>query len=99
MSSILLDPASDSIQLSGELTFATVNGLLMESAALFESISSLNIDLSAVTKSDSAGLALLVEWLRLAKRAGKRIVFANIPEQLLVIADISGLDELLLQEK
>lgn len=100
MSSLVLDPASDSIQLSGELTFSTVNSLLAESAALFESISSLNIDLSAVTKSDSAGVALLVAWLRSAKQAGKQLVFSNIPEQMLIIADISGLDELLsVQEK
>ena len=97
--SLSLDPASESIQLRGELTFATVNKVLTESVTLFEAIPSLKIDLSAVTNSDSAGLALLVSWLRSAKQAGKQIVFANIPEQLLVIADISGVDELLVEHE
>jgi len=100
MSSLVLDPTSDSIQLNGELTYTTVNRVLTESVTLFESIPSLKIDLSAVTKSDSAGVALLVSWLRSAKQAGKQLVFSNIPEQMLIIADISGLDELLrVQEK
>ena len=93
--SLALDPVSNQIQVGGELTFATANKLLTESAKLFASLTSIDIDLSAVNNSDSAGVALLVEWLRLAKQTGKKIVFTNIPEQMIVIADISGLDELL----
>ena len=93
--SIKLDSASDHIRVSGELTFTTATKLLDESVALFESLSLLDIDLSEVTRSDSAGLALLIAWIRSANTASKKIVFHNIPTQMLAIANASGLDELL----
>ena len=40
------------------------------------------IDLSGVTSSDSAGLALLIEWLSVAQAAGRSLKFENIPLQL-----------------
>ena len=55
----------------------------------------LDIDLSHVERSDSAGLALLVECLRHARQSGKTIRFFNIPAQMLAIARVSGLDEVL----
>ncbi len=58
-------------------------------------MAAIEIDLKGVTRADSAGLALLVEWLRAAERAGKSISFVNVPVQLSSIARISGLDEIL----
>ncbi len=51
----------------GELTFQTVPGLYRESAGWFAGEGELVIDLAAVTRADSAGLALLVEWLKRAR--------------------------------
>lgn len=93
--SINLEPASESILVSGELTFATVNAVLGEIQTLATSLPVLNIDLADVTRSDSAGLALLVHWMRVAKTAKKPILFHNIPGQMLAIASASGLDDLL----
>jgi phospholipid transport system transporter-binding protein len=93
--SIAVDVDTDILRVSGELTFSTVNNILKQSRTLFELIASLEIDLDDVTRSDSAGLALLVEWVRSANQANKKIVFHNIPTQMLAIATASGLDELL----
>jgi phospholipid transport system transporter-binding protein len=93
--SINLDTSSDVILVSGELTFATVNTVLGEIQKLATSLPALNIDLADVTRSDSAGLALLVHWMRVARTAKKQIVFHHIPGQMLAIASASGLDELL----
>jgi phospholipid transport system transporter-binding protein len=93
--SINLEPTSEAILVSGEMTFATVNAVLGEIQTLVTALPALNIDLADVTRSDSAGLALLVHWMRVAKTAKKPIVFHHIPGQMLAIASASGLDELL----
>jgi phospholipid transport system transporter-binding protein len=53
------------------------------------------IDLAGVTASDSAGLALLIEWLSVAKGAGRALRFENIPSQLQQLARLSEVEELL----
>lgn len=93
--SLTLDTNKQIIQVGGELSFATVNAVLSQTKNMFESVTYLNIDLAAVTRSDSAGVALLIDWMRTAKDASKKIVFHNIPAQMLEIASASGLDELL----
>ncbi len=69
--------------------------ILEQSTIMFESITDLDIDLAEVSHSDSAGLALLIHWIRFAKQTNKKIVFHNIPAQMMAIADVSGLNELL----
>jgi phospholipid transport system transporter-binding protein len=93
--SLSFDADKQIIHVSGELSFATVNTVLSQSKNVFAPVTDLNIDLAAVTRSDSAGVALLVDWMRTAKDASKKIVFHNIPAQMLAIASASGLDELL----
>ena len=53
------------------------------------------LDLAAVERSDSAGLALVVDWLRTARRRGLDLAIEGTPAQLADIARVSGLDELL----
>lgn len=93
--SLRVDEMTGLLHVSGELTFATVNDILEPAQTLFESIGELNIDLTGVTRSDSAGLAVLIDWMRTAKTSNKKIVFYNVPAQILEIANASGLDELL----
>jgi phospholipid transport system transporter-binding protein len=93
--SIVLNAETNIIKMAGELTFSTVGTALTETEELFTSITDLDIDLADVSHSDSAGLALLVHWVRTAKTNNKKIVFHNIPSQILSIADASGLDKLL----
>lgn len=91
-----LEAGVGQLQLSGDLTFATVTALLAESQALFATGGdALRIDLSAVGRADSAGLALLIEWLRVARRAGRTLEFHGVPDQMVAIAKASGLAEVL----
>jgi len=79
----------------GLLEFATVAALLpLGSAAICEGRASL-IDLAAVTGSDSAGLALLIEWLSVAKAVSRDLRYENIPAQLHQLAGLSELDPLI----
>ncbi|PHS24512.1 MAG: sulfate transporter [Methylophaga sp.] len=93
--SLSFDSEDNIFRVTGELTFATVNALLEQAPDLFENHHKLNIDLTNVTRSDSAGLALLIDWIRLAKNTNKEIMFYNIPAQMLAISNASGVDELL----
>jgi ABC-type transporter Mla MlaB component len=54
------------------------------------------IDLSGVTSSDSAGLALLIEWLSVAREAGRSLRYENVSAQIKQLAVLSEVDELLL---
>lgn len=83
--------------LSGELDFNTVPVIWKESEAMFTNGSSeeLIIDLTAVTRADSAALALLIGWVRRAQAAGVSAVFKGIPGQLLEIARVSGVEDIL----
>lgn len=80
---------------SGELDFTTVTRLNGEALKLLEESDTIRVDLHGIVRSDSAGLALLVEWMRAARRLDKPIQFLNIPQQMLAIARVSGLDEVL----
>lgn len=81
--------------LQSDLTFATVSEILAESLPLFADQTSVSIDLEQVGESDSAGLALLIEWVSWAKQNDCDIRFQNIPRQLKTIAEISEVSGLI----
>jgi phospholipid transport system transporter-binding protein len=84
------------LRISGELTFSTVTGLLGQSRPLFEqSGERVVVDLGGVERADSAGLAMLIEWMRLASARGCAIEFSHLPAQMLDIAVASDLDDIL----
>jgi phospholipid transport system transporter-binding protein len=81
---------------SGELSFATVPALWTQSHAAFAGDSeAIDIDLSDVRRADSAGLALLVAWMRQARRAEKTVRFSHPPQQLLALAKANRLEPVL----
>lgn len=80
---------------SGELVFATVPELLEQGRHLLATGDAIELDFNGVAKADSAGLALMVEWMRAAQRRRVDIVFRNIPEQILTMARVSGVDTIL----
>jgi len=82
-------------RVSGTLGFTTVTPLLLVGAAAIEQGHAAVIDLSAVTGSDSSGLALLIEWLSVARGAGRTLRYENIPTQVHQLALLSDVDALL----
>jgi phospholipid transport system transporter-binding protein len=83
---------------SGELSFATVTELLRQSRAQFAGESSMDVDLSGVTHADSAGLSLLIEWLRQARLQNRQLRYLALPAQLQSLATISDVAGLLTGE-
>ena len=86
------------LSVRGALTFATVGALRGPGVEALAANADATVDFAAVDRADSAGLALLVEWLRAARRRGARVRFANAPEQLRAIAGTSGLDRHIFQD-
>ncbi|HEY3850138.1 MAG TPA: STAS domain-containing protein [Steroidobacteraceae bacterium] len=83
-------------RVGGALEFSTVTALLPSGTEAIEQGRASALDLSGVTASDSAGLALLIEWLSVAKAAGRILRYENIPSQLRQLSVLSDVDELLL---
>ena len=80
---------------SGDVTFETAEKILKATEGAFDDYTQLEIDLADVTASDSAGLALLLEWVTWANHSVREIRFANIPEKILAIAKTTEVEPLL----
>lgn len=99
-------PASGTFQLSagadghltaqGPLTFATARQAReLGRRSLAASSVPLEVDLAGVSPSDSAGLAVLIDWLAEARRAQRSLRYRQLPAGLSALARISEIDELL----
>ena len=92
---MLTSAGGNQFAVSGSLSFDTVDALLQQSKSSFADKQSVDLDLSAVTHVDSAGLALLLEWLRYGKQQSKVVRYQNLPTQLRSLAAISEVESLL----
>lgn len=93
MSTVRLEQITPGIfRLNGELNMYSVPRLEAEfEKQLSTGAETITLDLGAVTRSDSAGLALLVEWWRQAQARTINLQFIHIPAQLREIARVSDL--------
>jgi phospholipid transport system transporter-binding protein len=89
------DKGSGCFLLNGEMDFLTAGQILRESEALFEDHTRIEVDLSGVTKADSAGLALLLEWITWANHTVREIRFVGVPDRIDAIAKTTEVDHLL----
>jgi phospholipid transport system transporter-binding protein len=80
-------------RVTGALTFPYVGEFYRHSVGELGRGERLRIDLAGVSRADSAGLALLLEWLRAVRLGGGTVEFANIPAQLASLIRLSGLAE------
>ena len=96
MNDFVLEELGDGrFALSGEMSFETAESILQASEKPFEEHTSLEIDLSGVSLSDSAGLALLLEWVTWANHTVREIRFTGMPDRVLAIAKTTEVDGLL----
>ncbi len=82
-------------RVTGVLNFASVTALLRVGSEAIANGRASIIDLSGVKDSDSSGLALLIEWLSIARAARRSLRYENIPAQLHQLARLSDVEELL----
>ena len=91
----LQDLGEGRFALTGEITFETAERVLLASEEPFEQHTRIEVDLAGVTKADSAGLALLLEWITWANHTVREIRFLSMPERILAIARTTEVEQLL----
>ena len=92
---LLEDLGDGQFALAGDVSFETAEDILSASEKPFEQHTRIEVDLSGVTSSDSAGLALLLEWVTWANHTVREIRFKDMPERVLAIAKTTEVDALL----
>ena len=88
----------DCAEVSGPMTLSVATALLAEGEAAIAGNASA-FDLAAVTEMDSSCLAVVFGWTRAAKEAGKSLRLLNPPQNLLSLAAVYGVADLLPQHK
>lgn len=83
-------------RVNGTLHFTTVTKLLEAGTEAIGNGRAAVIDLAGIKDSDSSGLALLIEWLSVAKAARQTLQYQNMPAQLQQLARLSDVEELLI---
>jgi len=94
-SAILSLHDAERASIAGVLDFGTVGDLLGSGSEAILAGHAAFIDLGGVTATDSAGLALLLEWLSVARAAKRSLRYENVPMQLQQLARLSEVEELL----
>ena len=95
-----MTPAGEVLALTGALSFETIPTVLEQSAeyaARTDLPDRLTIDFAGITGVDSAAVALLLEWRRQAAQRNKRLDFINLPANLLALAELYGVADLIQQ--
>jgi phospholipid transport system transporter-binding protein len=91
----------DRLDVRGALTFATARSAYEAGLRALRkggaSNAPMQVDLSGVSESDSAGLAVLIEWLVAGERAGRKLRFQNLPDGIRAAAQISEVESLIEQ--
>jgi phospholipid transport system transporter-binding protein len=88
----------DCAEVSGPMTLSGATALLAEGEAAIAANASA-FDLTAVTEMDSSCLAVVFGWTRAANAAGKSLRLLNLPQNLLSLAAVYGVADLLPQHK
>lgn len=78
----------------GDLTFSAMDKKTVTSFGFLAGHKEITIDLGGVGNADSAGLALMLEWIKVSRSKKISLRFRNIPQQLLNLAKLSGIDKL-----
>ena len=90
------------LALDGALSFETLPDVLKASeeyAARADLPERLTIDFAGIDAVDSSSVALLLEWRRQAMRLGKTLDFVNMPANLIALATLYGVEDLIQIQK
>jgi phospholipid transport system transporter-binding protein len=80
----------------GSLTFATARRAREAGLqSLAGGSGALELDCAGITLVDSAGLAVLIDWLGRARQAQRKLCYRHLPEGVIALGRISDLEELL----
>ena len=94
-----MDAASEVLVLEGPLSVETLSDRVLPASDAYcgrgDLPDCLTIDFAKVTEVDSSAVALLLEWRRESHRRAKNLSFVNIPANLMALAELYGVDDLI----
>ncbi len=90
----MIQREGDRLRVSGRLTMDTIGASFHEAMQQLEG-KAWTVDLAQVEAADSAGVSLLLGWLRNAQRHGATLTFVNVPDNLRSLADLYGVADAL----
>jgi len=82
------------LHIAGEMNHQTATALLAEGTPLVGGTDQV-LNLAAVTVVDSSALAVLLEWARTARAAGRQLRVVDAPAALVSLASLYGVSEIL----
>ncbi|MEH6357399.1 MAG: STAS domain-containing protein [Pseudomonadales bacterium] len=92
----IIRKSDQQLQVSGCIGFDNALDLKQQGQRLINKASDhCQIDFSEVSRAGSAALTVLFSWIRHAADLSKTIEFTNLPEDLLGVAKVSGVDHIL----
>lgn len=92
----LEEPSPGQVQLSGDLTMGSVaRAVHAGKRHLAAGKPPTTFDFHGVGRMDSAGLALLLEWRREARRQGSEVHFQGLPAHIQTLATVCGVADLI----
>jgi len=85
------------IRVYGDVTMHTSAQIKKDGQSFIEASSNKEwiVDLSGAIRVDSSALALMLSWLRCAKRCGSELVFHSMPLALISLAGVCDVDSIL----
>ena len=92
------ETAPGRISVRGALSFETARRSCDVGIKLFKrakKVPQIEVDCGGVTEADSAGLAVLLEWLKWALKHERPMAFTNLPASIRAVASISDVEPLL----
>lgn len=84
----LIHQSDGCYRVNGELVFLTVSRLLRAGRQYLPRHKQVILDLGGVTRCNMAGLALLIEWVRLLDAKDIRVRLIGLPDALTALAEI-----------
>lgn len=78
--------------IDGDLDFYNVMSVYDKSLSFIHQTSELVFDFSNLNSSDSAGLALIIEWVKLSKELKMPVRFVYLSSDIMSIAKAAGLE-------
>jgi phospholipid transport system transporter-binding protein len=91
----VLDKRDNDIVVSGILNSETVVPLMHLGYQWIEKLLAPVFNFSGVTQADSMGLAMLISWMRYAKKQGKKLTYTHLPQAMVGIAQACRLKDIL----
>ncbi|MDD5330632.1 MAG: STAS domain-containing protein [Sulfuricella sp.] len=90
----MIVPDGDNYRLQGRVTIDNAPDVLAEGLKAFDR-DGVVVDLSELEEVDSSTVSLLLEWLRAARRSGRKLGFVNLPANLVSLATLYGVLEMI----